>query len=548
MKIDWLVYHNVERVGGRLVSGVASVRYRLLIPALALDKLGYRINLLQLPSEDGLDAYVPRLQGDVVVVSKLPLDAETFHRAAKSAQQTVRLAKTEGRKVIADISDDHFFRPIFGEYFRTLVKTADLNVASTPKLAEIVRNRTQRPVVVVGDPYEGERNVADFRPPKAKAHGFLGKLVENVGGGKSRRPLRLLWFGHGSNVESIIDVLDDLPHLASDYILELQLVTSPDTNAEKFCSKFNEDYAPACTLRFTPWSLDATWQAFRDCDVVIIPIRVDDQGKLVKSPNRLVEALWAGRFVVASPIPSYQEFKDFVWLGERIVDGIRWALDHPVEVKRRIAAGQAYIEKNCSPDAIARQWDAALKATLKTQKMFAADTSLLKLNLGCGDKILPGYVNVDIAESRGNVRPDVVCDLRCLASFSENTADEVLSVHTVEHFWRWEVLDVLKEWVRVLKPGGTMVLECPNLISACKEFLDNPDGASGAGVEGQRTMWVFYGDPAWRDPLMVHRWGYTPSSLAQLMSEAGLVNIRQEPAQFKLREPRDMRMVGEKPA
>jgi len=25
----------------------------------------------------------------------------------------------------------------------------------------------------------------------------------------------------------------------------------------------------------------------------------------------------------------------------------------------------------------------------------------MRLNLGCGDKILPGYVNVDVAESRG---------------------------------------------------------------------------------------------------------------------------------------------------
>jgi hypothetical protein len=32
------------------------------------------------------------------------------------------------------------------------------------------------------------------------------------------------------------------------------------------------------------------------------------------------------------------------------------------------------------------------------------------------------------------------------------------------------------------------------------------------------------------------------------MAEVGLVNIRQEPAQFKQREPRDMRVVGEKPS
>jgi hypothetical protein len=30
------------------------------------------------------------------------------------------------------------------------------------------------------------------------------------------------------------------------------------------------------------------------------------------------------------------------------------------------------------------------------------------------------------------------------------------------------------------------------------------------------------------------------------MSDAGLIDIRLEPAQFKLREPRDMRMVGTK--
>jgi hypothetical protein len=92
-----------------------------------------------------------------------------------------------------------------------------------------------------------------------------------------------------------------------------------------------------------------------------------------------------------------------------------------------------------------------------------------------------------------------------------------------------------------------MVLECPNLLSACRELLQNPDGATGPGQEGQRTMWVFYGDPSWQDPLMIHRWGYSPRSLGQVMHEAGLVNLRQEPAQFKLRDPRDMRIVGEKP-
>jgi SAM-dependent methyltransferase len=171
----------------------------------------------------------------------------------------------------------------------------------------------------------------------------------------------------------------------------------------------------------------------------------------------------------------------------------------------------------------------------------------VKLNLGCGDKILAGYVNVDVAPSRAGKKPDVICDLHRLESFEDGAAEEILAVHVVEHFWRWEIVDVLREWARVLKPGGSMILECPNLLSACQQFLAGPEAFSGPGPEGQRTMWVFYGDPRWRDPLMVHRWGYTPRSLARIMDEAGLVEIRQEPAQFKLREPRDMRLVGRKP-
>ena len=171
----------------------------------------------------------------------------------------------------------------------------------------------------------------------------------------------------------------------------------------------------------------------------------------------------------------------------------------------------------------------------------------MKLNLGCGDKILPGYINVDVMESRRGLKPDVICDLHQLTPFENDSADEILSVHVIEHFWRWEVLDVLKEWIRVRKPGGKMIVECPNLISACQELLKDSDKTSGPGLEGQRSMWVFYGDPSWKDPYMVHRWGYTPSSLARLMHEAGLADIRQEPAQFKLREPRDMRVTGIKP-
>ena len=169
---------------------------------------------------------------------------------------------------------------------------------------------------------------------------------------------------------------------------------------------------------------------------------------------------------------------------------------------------------------------------------------MIKINLGCGDKILDGYVNVDVVNQRAGKVPDVICDIKKLDKFDSNYADEVMAIHVVEHFDRWEIVEILREWVRILKPGGKLILECPNLESACKEFLKDPINNAKSNQHGQRTMWVFYGDPSWRDPLMMHKWGYTPRSLAQVMHEAGLIDLKQEPAEFKLREPRDMRVTG----
>lgn len=183
--------------------------------------------------------------------------------------------------------------------------------------------------------------------------------------------------------------------------------------------------------------------------------------------------------------------------------------------------------------------------TSKVEKPKYSSSSVL-LNLGCGDKKLPGYINVDCAVSRKGIVPDVVADLRKLP-FPDGYADEVLSVHVIEHFYQWEAAGLLSEWRRVLKPGGRIVVECPNLLYAAKRFCAEHRTA-GPGKEGQSTLWVFYGDPNWRDPLMCHKWGYTPQSLMEALRTAGYVDLRREPAQFKKKEPRDMRVTARKPA
>jgi hypothetical protein len=52
---------------------------------------------------------------------------------------------------------------------------------------------------------------------------------------------------------------------------------------------------------------------------------------------------------------------------------------------------------------------------------------LRKLNLGCGDKILPGSINVDCCREPALHEPDVVCELHQLTPFESDSVDEVLA-------------------------------------------------------------------------------------------------------------------------
>ncbi|MEX2631598.1 MAG: methyltransferase domain-containing protein [Tistlia sp.] len=174
------------------------------------------------------------------------------------------------------------------------------------------------------------------------------------------------------------------------------------------------------------------------------------------------------------------------------------------------------------------------------------DDGKVRLNLGSGDKNLPGYVNVDVAPSRKGAAPDLLCDLRSL-KLEDGYADELLSVHVIEHFYYWEVQELLAEWRRVIKPGGRIELECPNLAYAAQQIVEDEGRLADASDGWRTTMFVLYGDPAWKDPLMCHRWGWTPRTLGAELERAGFVEVREEPALFKRGNPRDMRVVAVKP-
>jgi predicted SAM-dependent methyltransferase len=165
-----------------------------------------------------------------------------------------------------------------------------------------------------------------------------------------------------------------------------------------------------------------------------------------------------------------------------------------------------------------------------------------KLNIGCGSRRLEGYTGVDAIK-----RPaaDIIAPADKIP-LKPGTIDEILAIHLVEHVHPWQTPLLLREWARLLKPGGRLVLEMPDLIKCCQNVV------SGAMVGGkhpdQLGMWGLYGDPRSKDPYMAHKWAWTFATLRPLVAEAGFVDITEAPTQFHPagREFRDFRLEAVK--
>ena len=142
----------------------------------------------------------------------------------------------------------------------------------------------------------------------------------------------------------------------------------------------------------------------------------------------------------------------------------------------------------------------------------------LKLNLGCGDKHLPGYANIDI---RPECKPGLACDTRKLP-YEDNTVDELVAFDLIEHFPRKETESVLREWCRVMKPGAELRLQLPDLEKHAELVLiHKADAENSLGIAR-----LIYGEQD--HDFNFHLAGFTFVSLRVLLEKAGFKNVRKE--------------------
>lgn len=126
----------------------------------------------------------------------------------------------------------------------------------------------------------------------------------------------------------------------------------------------------------------------------------------------------------------------------------------------------------------------------------------MKLNLGCGENPLQGWINWDIK----NGKPCFPLDV------PDESIDEIRASHVLEHLTFADGAKALADWVRALKPGGTLWIAVPD-VDKCL-----------AADDGKRLFYLMGGQTDEHD---IHKAAYDAERLDAMLEAAGMIAIQE---------------------
>lgn len=138
--------------------------------------------------------------------------------------------------------------------------------------------------------------------------------------------------------------------------------------------------------------------------------------------------------------------------------------------------------------------------------MTSVAANAVKLNLGSGNTLVTGYVNIDDDHPAADVR----ADMRRLP-YADGAVDEIYCSHALEHLPRGDIAATLTEWRRVLRAGGKLGLVVPNLDWVAAAWLHGSD----RGYARQ----IMFGNQ--QHPGEFHKTGWAKQDLVDDVEEAG---------------------------
>lgn len=138
----------------------------------------------------------------------------------------------------------------------------------------------------------------------------------------------------------------------------------------------------------------------------------------------------------------------------------------------------------------------------------------MKLHLGCGERYLEGYINIDFPLSKHSVQKKSVADKHediLRLNYPENSIEEIRLHHVFEHFTRPIACALITKWYTWLKPNGVLRVEVPDFQRTARIIL-NPLNISAKKFKAIRHLYGSH-EAKWA----IHCEGYTPESLNLLL-------------------------------
>ncbi|MEZ7812672.1 MAG: methyltransferase domain-containing protein [Paracoccaceae bacterium] len=143
----------------------------------------------------------------------------------------------------------------------------------------------------------------------------------------------------------------------------------------------------------------------------------------------------------------------------------------------------------------------------------------MNLHLGCWHREIPGFINVDLCDFPHIHYKNSIDDL---SMFRDNSVDLIYSSHSLEYFDRTEVFNVLTEWSRVLKTGGTLRIAVPDFEALSSLYDEKKDISLILGpLYGAMTIKTSTGEKK-----LYHKICYDFVSLKSTLENASFHSVR----------------------
>lgn len=163
------------------------------------------------------------------------------------------------------------------------------------------------------------------------------------------------------------------------------------------------------------------------------------------------------------------------------------------------------------------------------------------LHLGCGSTHFGSWINADFFGGvkpwkKYDYKPDWMLDLRYPLNCDDDLWDGVFTEHTLEHLYPIEVLNLLKELNRTMKPGAWLRITVPDLQQYvnyyCGEEVHEKFLQWPTGCEAIRALTQNYG----------HLSVWDSNLLSRVLEEAGFTNIQE----VSFRQGTDKRLLKDR--